>query len=309
MHHEKIYLHEGRKDVTLTAYVQDISREMPGSRSRGAVIICPGGAYLGCSDREGEPVAMAFAAMGYHAFVLRYSVYNEGNGLSYPDLTKPLPAKPHCIFPNPMYDIGKAMLLIRSRAEEWHVNVDNIGVCGFSAGGHNSAMYGVYWDKPIMTEHFGVDAAELKPAACIMGYPLTDYVLMKEDVQRATAAGNAAHAGLFRAANIAFCGEEMPPDELLHKISPARLIDENMPPSFLWFTAEDALVPVSQGTAMASGLAAAGTPFEVHIFEKGPHGLSLATEATAGNAEHIDKDAAKWVKLCEEWLKKHFCKK
>ena len=77
MKSEVIYLYKDRTDVTLTTYVLDDSREMLNGGKRPAVLICPGGAYLSCSDREGEPVAMAFAAMGYHAFVLRYSTYGE----------------------------------------------------------------------------------------------------------------------------------------------------------------------------------------------------------------------------------------
>ena len=309
MHYEKIYPYENRKDVSLTVYALDESREMPGSKSRGSVIVCPGGAYLGCSDREGEPVAMAFAAMGYHAFVLRYSVYNEGKGLNFAALPNPLPVKPHCIFPNPMRDIGKAMLLIRSRAAEWNIDTDKIAICGFSAGGHNCAMYSVYWDKPVMTEHFAVDAESLRPAACIMGYPLTDYVLMKESILRASAEGRPISENLFRAANVAFTGVPTPPDDMLHKISPARLIGKQMPPAFLWHTFEDSLVSVQQATAMANGLAEHNIPFEMHIFEKGPHGVSLATQASVGTAEHLDNDAAKWIELCGEWLRKRFALK
>ena len=73
---EKLCLYENRPDVTLTTYLIDDSRELMNGRKRPAILICPGGAYMFCSDREAEPVALRFMAMGYHAFVLRYSVYN-----------------------------------------------------------------------------------------------------------------------------------------------------------------------------------------------------------------------------------------
>ena len=81
--------------MRLTAYILDDSVEMLNGGKKGAILICPGGGYLYCSDREGEPVAMAFAAMGYHTFVLRYSVYNENKGANtleniFPDMSKPL---------------------------------------------------------------------------------------------------------------------------------------------------------------------------------------------------------------------------
>ena len=83
---QTVYLREGRTDVTLTTYVLEDSPEMLGGKRRPAVIVCPGGAYLSCSDREGEPVAMQFAAMGYHAFVLRYGIYTEGApGMFFPE--------------------------------------------------------------------------------------------------------------------------------------------------------------------------------------------------------------------------------
>jgi len=82
---ETIKLYEDREDVTLTNYVIAEKGEMHEQGKRPAVLICPGGAYMSCSDREGEPVALKFAAMGYHAFVLRYSVYGEGEN-GFPDL-------------------------------------------------------------------------------------------------------------------------------------------------------------------------------------------------------------------------------
>ena len=88
-----IRLYENREDVTLTCYLWDDSPELLNGKKRPAVLICPGGAYLGCSDREGEPVALRFASMGYHAFVLRYSTYTEGkNGPV--DCSVPLSPKP-----------------------------------------------------------------------------------------------------------------------------------------------------------------------------------------------------------------------
>jgi acetyl esterase/lipase len=84
MYTEVIKFYEDREDVTLTTYVLKDSQELLNGKKRPAIIICPGGAYIGCSDREGEAVALRFAAMGYHTFVLRYSTYMEGK-LGFPD--------------------------------------------------------------------------------------------------------------------------------------------------------------------------------------------------------------------------------
>ena len=110
--------------------------------------------------------------------------------------------------------------------------------------------------------------------------------------------------GLAQACNIAFLGDASPPDETLLQVSPARLADEHTPPMFIWATYEDGLVPPAQSLLMASALAEKKIPFEIHIFESGPHGLSLATQASSGSLGQIDKDAAKWIGLCGAWLNK-----
>lgn len=296
-------LYEDRKDVTLTTYVIAEKGEMHEQGKRPAVLICPGGAYMNCSDREAEPIALKFASMGYHAFVLRYSVYGEGEDC-FPDLSKPLEPKAHCQFPNPMCEIGKAMLIIREHAEEWSVDMDRVAVCGFSAGAHNTAMYGVYWDKPIITEQLHTTKEMIRPAALILGYTLSDYVYMKEAASQNVQDPMAA--AMFAASNTAFLGSADPEDEKLQAVSPARLVTENTPPTFLWATAADELVPVQHSLRMAHALADHQIPFEMHIFEKGPHGLSTAAQASAGAKSQINADAVKWMGLAECWLEKRF---
>lgn len=294
-----INLYEDRQDVTLTTYILSDSPELLNGQKRAAVLVCPGGAYLNCSDREAEPVALRFAAMGYHAFVLRYSTYFNGMPGPFP-LPKALDVNPNSLYPAPMRDIGKALLTIRAHADEWLVDVDKIAICGFSAGGHNCAMYAVYWHQPIITDHFGVDAAKLKPAAAIVGYPIGDYHIMFGEITDPLA------QELSDAASIAFLGTKSPTEEVLDAVSPALHVTQNTPPMFIWATAADELVPVENSTRMANALARASVPFEVHIFEQGPHGLSLADQASAGSMFELDADAAKWIGLAEAWLKKRF---
>lgn len=299
---ETIKLYEDREDVTLTTYVIAEKGELRGQGKRPAVLICPGGAYMNCSDQEGEPIALKFMAMGYHAFVLRYSVYGEGEDFI-PKPGQELEPKPHCQFPNPMCEIGKAMLIIREHAEDWSVDMDRVAVCGFSAGAHNTAMYGVYWDKPIVTENLHTTKEMIRPAALILGYTLSDYIYMKE------AAGTSSDpmaASLFAASNTSFLGTAKPDEEKLLAVSPARLVTENTPPTFLWATAADDLVPVQHSIRMAHALADHQIPFEMHIFEEGPHGLSVATQVSALSKSQMNADAAKWMDLADCWLEKRF---
>ncbi len=302
---EVIKLYEDRNDVTLTTYILQDSPQLLAGGRRPAIIICPGGAYLDCSDREAEPVAMKFASMGYHTFVLRYSRYGTEPDGSKADffgrMSKPLP-KEHCLYPTHMREIGKSMLIIHEHAAEWLVDTEKIAVCGFSAGAHNAAMYATRWHEEIICGFFGEEKEKFRPAAAILGYTLSDYLLMKEAVQ----ASSPQDAAFFGVSNTAFLGEAIPSDEKLLEVSPARHVTENTPPTFLWATAADALVPIQQTMRMATALADSHIPFEMHIFEEGPHGLSLATPASAGGKTMVNADAAKWADLAGCWLEKRF---
>ncbi|MGC9468000.1 MAG: alpha/beta hydrolase [Anaerolineae bacterium] len=296
---QTIQLYDDRKYVTLTIYVLSDSPELLNGKKRPAVLICPGGAYLSCSDREAEPVALRFAAMGYHAFVLRYSTYSEGQpGLDY--LNSDMAANPKSVYPAPMRDIGKAFLTIRGRADEWLVDMDKIALCGFSAGAHNCAMYAVNWRDPVIGEFFGEAPAAFKPAAAILAYGLGDYHLMVEEMDEPWA------QQVSEAATVALLGTKSPTEEQLDAVSPALHVTQEMPPTFLWATATDALVPVENTIRMADALARARVPFEVHIFEEGEHGLSLADQSTASSRMQVDADVSKWVELVEAWLQKRF---
>lgn len=294
-----IPLYEDRQDVTLTAYILADSAELLNGRKRPAVLICPGGAYLSCSDREGEPVALRFAAMGYHAFVLRYSTYYRGKPAQFPPPAN-LEVNPDSIHPGPIRDIGKAFLTIHAHADEWLLDTDRIAICGFSAGAHNCANYAVHWHSPVICEFFGAAPAAFKPAAVVLGYGISNYHLMFGETTDPLA------QSLADAARVAFLGTKTPTKELLDAVSPALHVSGNTPPTFLWATAADQLVPVENTTRMANALAQAGVPFEAHIFERGPHGLSLADQASAGSLFEIDADAAQWIGLADAWLKKRF---
>lgn len=294
-----INLYENRQDATLTTYVLDDSNELLKGKSRPAVLICPGGAYLYCSDREGEPVAARFNAMGYHAFVLRYSVYFERKEPDFSQTENRI-VKKHCMHPNPMMEIAQAMMIIKENAGEWHVDAERIALCGFSAGAHNCAMFSVYYDKPVVYERFNKSPGYFRPAAVILAYMLSDYLEMK----KLCAEGEAKE--FFAVSNLAFLGTADPDDETFASISPSLLVSKSTPPMFLWATSEDDLIPVEQTTEMATALAKKRVPFELHVFERGPHGLGLADQTSSADKSLMDADAAKWIGLAESWLLKRF---
>lgn len=134
---EKIILNEER-NVTLTAYLQEVDGEF-GFSKRPAMLVIPGGGYAMCSDREADAVAMAYLKAGYQTFVLRYTVKSKGG------------------WPNPLNDYEQAMALIGENAEAWHIDPAKIAVAGFSAGGHLAAC--------------AATIAQHKPAAAVLVYP------------------------------------------------------------------------------------------------------------------------------------------
>lgn len=137
MRQETIILNEER-NVTLTVYLQEVEGEF-GFPKRPGMLVLPGGGYAMCSDREADPVAMAYSRAGYQTFVLRYSVGE------------------HKAWPNPLDDYEQAMELIQSNAEQWHLDASRISAVGFSAGGHLCAC--------------AATIAKHKPAAAILVYP------------------------------------------------------------------------------------------------------------------------------------------
>lgn len=302
MYYERVKLYEDREDVTLTSYILDDSVEMLNGGKKGAILICPGGAFLYCSDREGEPIAMAFAAMGYHTFVLRYSVYNENSGINtmdhiMPDRSQPWEEKPGVYFPGPIRDVGKAMQYIQNHAEEWHIDPEKIALCGFSAGAYTSALYAVYYNQPLITEFLGIDTDGIRPTAVVLGYTLSDYSALVDT--------NPEENELFAACTRAFTGKETITDvEFARKISPCYLVNETTPPMFLWTTAKDGLVDPEHTLRMAFALNQKKISYELHVFEEGSHGMALGTYATAGSRCHLDTNVENWVPMADKWLQK-----
>ena len=263
------------------SYIHEDEKKHP------AMIIAPGGAYREVSPSEAHLPAMEFYGAGYNVFVLEYTI----NQLDEAPLKM-----------QPLHDISRAIRMIRSRAEEFHIRPDRIAVCGFSAGAHNAAMYATNWHTDTISEYFHEDKEKFRPAAAILGYTLSDYIFMRDNTEKRSP----MDVAFFKASNTAFLGTGEPSEELLDEVSPARHVTENTPPMYLWATASDELVPVQHSLRMANALAEHKIPFELHVFEEGPHGLGLATQATAAAKSQMSSDAAKWADLAGCWLEKRF---
>lgn len=256
-------------EATLTTYVIDNSPEIESNRRRPSVVICPGGGYGFVSDREGEPIALKLMAAGYNAFVLRYSIAPKR-------------------YPQQLLELAAAVAYVRSMADAWHVDVDQIAVCGFSAGGHLAGSLGNFWTDPMIGETLGIDVQACKPNKQILAYPVIS-------------GGEFAHRGSF--------------DNLLgHDASTAQraafsleqCVGTHTPPTFLWHTVEDDAVPVENSLLMACALREKGVSFELHVYPYGGHGLSTCEKLSAApDAPHlIQPHVGTWLNLVVAWLEK-----
>ncbi|WP_159888618.1 alpha/beta hydrolase [Paenibacillus puerhi] len=292
---ESFRLREDDDNVKLHAYILDASQEYGAGKRRPAVIVCPGGGYVWTSDREAEPVAMRYAALGYHTFVLRYSTQYPSAPQRGGELP---PGNDRSRYPGPLLDLAKAIQTVRQHADRWQLDADKVAVCGFSAGGHLAASLGVHWHAPWLAQKLGTEARLLKPNAIVLGYAVLDYLVMKGGEQELQA---------FRAlANQAVFGNPDPSHEERKALSPVEFVSPATPPAFVWHTANDALVPAANSLRFAAALAEHGVPYELHVFEDGAHGLSLCDETTAAGPEHLSPECRVWFDMSVNWLRKRF---
>ena len=257
------------EDSKIEAYIHEPYAELQ-IKKRRAIIVCPGGGYGWLSEREGEPVALQFFAAGLNAFVLRYSVKEKAANYA------------------PLIEACLAVKYIRDHAEELHVDPNYVFITGFSAGGHLAAWTGTQWHIPEVTAHIGdADPTICKPTATIPCYPVISGL------------PGIRHDGSIQTLN----GWKEGDEEGMSRFSLEKLVDEKTSPAFLWHTANDGCVPVMNSLLYAEALTKANIPYELHIYPKGPHGLSLANRETNLNAPTLaDPHIAGWLPLAINWV-------
>lgn len=253
----------------LTVYSMLSYQENDIGRTRPAMLVIPGGGYHFVSDREAEPVAIAWLAKGYNAFVLRYSV-------------SPL------YYPTQLSEACMAMLYIRENAQSLCVDPDHVCAVGFSAGGHLCATLASISDNQDMVKIFGEERAKnTRPNAVILSYGVVSYDNCH------------THSNTFH--NVTAGNYDM-----IDMLDPAKIVHKNSSPAFLWHTRRDTIVPFENSVSYALASHKAGVPTELHIFDDGDHGLSLATGETEGfeRLKEGNKSAAHWVDLAYLWLER-----
>jgi Esterase/lipase len=206
-------------------------------------------------------------ARGYSAFVLDYETAPK--------------------YPAALLQFSSAVSLVRKNADELHVDQAQIAVCGFSAGTHLAGMLGASWREPFIKETLGIEDGENRPNALVLCYLVVT-------------SGQYAHRSSFEA----LLGADAP-RELIESVSLEHMINNEMSPAFIWHTCEDDTVPVENAILFARALRQQHPPFELHIYPKRVHGLSLCSNET-DNKGRSDPHVGGWIGLCDEWLQLNF---
>ena len=255
--------------AVLYSYVLDDQPRIMQKQNRPAIIICPGGGYLLTARKEGESVALRFASMGYHTFVLRYTTFLEGRPL--PDGTMP-PINENGYFPRQLFDLAEAMMIVKEHANEWHLDVNQIFLMGFSAGAHLSACMGTMWNSTLLLEHFKMPAETFRPKGMILGYPLLDMHTMVEDEE--TFVQDEMPIQLEYCMRC-LCHTKTSSEQELDAVSPLKHVSEQTPQTFLWQAWNDKTTVVANSLDFAQALDQAGVSCELHLFRDGVHGMAL----------------------------------
>jgi acetyl esterase/lipase len=251
-------LGKDEKDTpTLTPFLSEATKA-----SGAAIVICPGGGYAGLARHEGADYARFLNEQGIAGFVLKYRL--GSGGYRHPIM---------------LQDAARAVRLVRARAGEWKVDPKRVGIMGSSAGGHLASTLLTHFDSAKPTASDPVEQQSSRPDLGILCYAVISM-------------GQFTHQGSKR--NL--LGNE-PSPEVMRELSNELQVTTNTPPCFLWHTCEDSAVPVENSLQFAAALRKAGVPFDLHVYEKGAHGLGLGTR---------DYDPARWhpwTADCKFWLK------
>ena len=252
------------KDIpTLTPYYPAADKA-----TGAAVIICPGGGYGGLAGHEGRDYALFLNQHGIAGFVLKYRLGSAGYR-----------------HPVMMGDVNRAVRYVRAQAAAWKLDPKRIGVMGSSAGGHLASTAVTHFDAGQAEAADAIDRASSRPDLGILCYPVISMGLL-------------THGG----SKNNLLGKE-PSEALVKLLSNELQVTRDTPPCFIWHTWEDKAVKVENALEFAAALQRNGVPFDLHIYQKGSHGLGLGVKGwepdkTPATALHPwTHDLAVWLKV------------
>jgi acetyl esterase/lipase len=250
-------LGQADKDIpTLTPFLAD-----PAKATGAAIVICPGGGYGHLAAHEGADYARFLNEHGIAGFVLKYRLGSDGYR-----------------HPAMLQDAARALRTIRARAGEWQIDPKRIGIMGSSAGGHLASTLVTHFDPGKLDATDPIERVSSRPDLGILCYAVISL-------------GEFGHGG----SRNNLLGPN-PSPELVRELSNELHVTKDTPPCFLWHTYEDRGVKVENALQFAEALQRAGVPFDLHIYQKGQHGLGLGTRDWNPGKRHP------WTRDCVFWL-------
>lgn len=256
------------KGGSLDCYLADFPHEEDdGTWKRPAIIVVPGGAYSGVSNREGESVALEFLSLGFHTFVLKYRVGGE-NGAPYPEQ---------------LIELAASVDYIKKNAKEWRVNPNEVFVVGFSAGGHLTGNLAVAYDS---VSDLAQRPLNCKPTGIALCYPV---ITQK------------GHAGSFENLLYGYSSEEK--TKLVDELELHKRVTENTPPTFLWAMAKDRVRIENNLLLYAQACAAHDVDIELHVYPQGHHGSVTGRFELNLNKQEYLKRTLSWTDDCASFFR------
>lgn len=251
-------LGKAEKDIpTLTLFLPSADKA-----TGAAMVVCPGGGYARLAPHEGGDYARWLSEQGIACFVLKYRLGIDGYR-----------------YPAPIQDAARAIRMVRARSTEWKVDPDRVGIIGSSAGGHVASMIMTHFDGGDTNASDPIERESSRPNIAVLCYPVITM-------------GKFAH----QSSKHLLLGTN-PPAALVEETSAELQVKKDSPPCFIWSTEEDKTVPIENTLLFADALRASHVPFELHIYQRGPHGQGL------GSHEYDPSKWLPWVSECSRWLK------
>ena len=248
---------EAQDIPTLTPYFAK-----PENATGAAMVICPGGGYGGLAEHEGKTYALWFNDQGIAGFVLKYRLGSSGYR-----------------HPRMLQDAARAVRLVRSKAADWKLDPKRIGIIGSSAGGHLASTLLTHFDGGNEQAADPVERASSRPDLGVLCYAVITM-------------GPLTHSG----SKQNLLGSN-PSPALMEEVSNELHVTAKTPPCFVWATDEDTAVPAENSLMFGQALRKAGVPFELHIYQRGPHGIGLGTRTFEPSKLH------QWTHDCQIWLR------
>jgi len=227
-----------------------------------AMVICPGGGYAHLADHEGSGFALWLNQHGINCFVLKYRL--GSNGYRHPAMIN---------------DAARAVRWVRAHAAEYKIDPHRVGIMGSSAGGHLAATLLTHFDAGDTNSPDVIERQSSRPDLGILCYAVITM-------------GEFTHKG----SKENLLGKD-PSPELVKNLSNELQVTTNTPPCFLWTTFEDKTVPMENTLMFATALRKNHVPFDLHIYEKGGHGMGLGDKKEPSTPHHP------WAADCLFWLK------